>query len=100
MRRGLIIYNPVSGLSSAYEELIRVRAYLAARGWSIDIEQTGGPGEAGRRGGGGAAGGARPPPPRARRGGPPATFCGGRVEGWMGVLPAASSRARRGSNAG
>lgn len=48
MRRGLIIHNPVSGLSSAYEELNRARAYLAARGWSIDIEHTGGPGDAGR----------------------------------------------------
>jgi len=48
MRRGLIIHNPASGLSSAYNELIRARAYLAGRGWSIDIEQTGGPGDAGR----------------------------------------------------
>ena len=48
MRRGLIIYNPVSGLSSAYDELIRARAYLAEHGWSIDIEQTNGPGDAGR----------------------------------------------------
>jgi len=47
-RRGMIIYNPTSGSRNAHVDLAEARAWLKGRSWSIDLEATRTPGDAGR----------------------------------------------------